>query len=158
MSTQFAGGIECDAKTEEWIELALSFINEKKSLPILSLFLALKKLIFQEITRQKNHGLSITIPTDIKKIGRKTTMVFHWFEEFQKYSEQLLCTEDIDNIKEAINVYDKFEKKFIHDWPLCESSHIMLVLPKLKPSKHLLVLKKSSTRLQRNNFTSSKTS
>ena len=28
----------------------------------------------------------------------------------------------------------------------------------LKPSKHLLVLKKSSTRLQRNNFTSSKTS
>ena len=28
----------------------------------------------------------------------------------------------------------------------------------LKPSKHLLVLKKSSTRLQRNKFTSSKTS
>ena len=74
LSIQFAGGIEYDAKIEEWIELALSFINEKKSLPILSLFLALKKLIFQEITWQKNHGLSIIIPTDIKKIGRKTTI------------------------------------------------------------------------------------
>ena len=38
-------------------------------------------------------------------------MVFHLFEEIQKYYEQLLCTEDIDNIEEAINVYDKFEKK-----------------------------------------------
>ena len=74
LSIQFAEGIEYDAKIEEWIELALSFINEKKSLPILSLFLALKKLIFQEITWQKNHGLSIIIPTDINKIGRKTTI------------------------------------------------------------------------------------
>ena len=53
-------------------------------------------------------------------------LLFHWSEEFQKYSEQLLCTEDIDNIEEAINVYDKFEKKIILDWPLCESSDIML--------------------------------
>ena len=120
--------------------------------------LALKKLIFQEITCQRNHRLFIRIPTYIKKIGRKITMVFHCFEEIQKYTEQLLYTNDIHNIEEAINVYDKFEKKIILDWPLCESSHIILVLPKLKPSKHLLVLKASSTRLQRNNFTSSKTS
>ena len=53
------------------------------------------------------------IPTDIKKIGRKITMVFHCFEEIQKYSKQLLFTGDIDNIEEAINVYDKFEKKII---------------------------------------------
>ena len=39
-------------------------------------------------------------------------MVFHWFKEIiQKSYEQLLCTENIDNIEEAINVYDKFEKK-----------------------------------------------
>ena len=59
-------------------------------------------------------------------------MVFHWFEETQIHSEQLLCTRDINNIQEAINVYDKFEKKIILDWPLCESSGIMLALPKLK--------------------------
>ena len=76
-----------------------------------SLLLALKKIIFQEITWQRNHRLFMTIPTDIKKIGKKITMVFHWFEEIQKYSEQLLCTRDIDNMEEAINVYDKFEKK-----------------------------------------------
>ena len=86
------------------------------------------------MTWQRNHGLFITIPIDIKKIGRKITIVFHWFEEIQKYSEQLLCTGDIDNIEEAINVYDKFEKKIILDWPLCESSDIMLALPKLKES------------------------
>ena len=88
--------------------------------------LALKKLIFQEITWQRNHRLFISIPTYIKKIGRKITMVFHCFEEIQKYTEQLLYTNDIHNIEEAINVYDKFEKKIILDWPLCESSDIML--------------------------------
>ena len=122
LSTHFAGETEFDAKTEEWIELAARFINEKNSLPI----------IFQEITWQRNHGLFITNPTDIKKIGRKITMVFHCFEEIQKYSKQLLFTGDIDNIEEAINVYDKFEKKIILGWPLCESSDIMLALPKLK--------------------------
>ena len=86
LSTHFSGEIEYDAKTEEWIELASSFINEKNSLPVFSLLLALKKLIFQEITWQRNHGLFITIPTEIKKIGKKNTMVFHWFEEIQKYS------------------------------------------------------------------------
>ena len=45
LSTHFAGEIEYDAKTEEWIELALRFINEKNSLPI----------TFQEITWQRNH-------------------------------------------------------------------------------------------------------
>ena len=53
-------------------------------------------------------------------------MVFYCFEEIQKYSEQLLYTNDINNIEEAINVYDKFEKKIILNWPLCESSDIML--------------------------------
>ena len=46
LSIHFAGEIECNAKTEEWIALASSFINEKNSLPIFSLLLALKKLIF----------------------------------------------------------------------------------------------------------------
>ena len=130
--THFAGEIEYDAKTEEWMELASSFVNEKNPLTIFSLLLALKKFIFQEITWQRNHRLFIIIPTDIKKIGRKTTMVFHWFEEIQIYSEQLLCTGYIVNTEEAINVYDKFEKKIILDWPLCESSDIMLALPKIK--------------------------
>ena len=92
----------------------------------------LKKHIFQKISWQKNHGLFITIPTDIKKIGRKITMVFYCLEEIQKYSKQLLYTGDIDNIEEAIHVYNKFEKKIVLDWPLCESSDIMLALPKSK--------------------------
>ena len=45
LSTHFAGEIEYDAKTEEWIELASSFMNEKNFLPIFSLLLALKKHI-----------------------------------------------------------------------------------------------------------------
>ena len=75
LSTHFAGEIEYDAKTEEWIELGSSFINEQNSLPIFSL-LYLKKRISQEITWQRNHGLFIKIQTDIKKTGRKITMVF----------------------------------------------------------------------------------
>ena len=43
-STHFAGEIVYNAKTEEWIELASSFINEKYSIPIFSLLLALKNL------------------------------------------------------------------------------------------------------------------
>ena len=83
LSILFGGEIEYDAKTEAWIELASSFINEKNSLPVFSLLLALKKLIFQEITWQRNHGLFITVPIDIKKIGRKITMVFHCFKKFK---------------------------------------------------------------------------
>ena len=60
LSTHFAGEIEYDAKTEEWIELGSSFINEQNSLPIFSL-LYLKKRISQEITWQRNHGLFIKI-------------------------------------------------------------------------------------------------
>ena len=75
LSTHFAGEIEYDAKTEEWIELGSSFINEQNSLPIFSL-LYLKKRISQEITCQRNHGLFIKIQTDIKKTGRKITVVF----------------------------------------------------------------------------------
>ena len=60
-STHFAGEIEYDAKTEEWIELGSSFINEQNSLPIFSLLLYLKKRISQEITWQRNHGLFIKI-------------------------------------------------------------------------------------------------
>ena len=93
MSTHLAGEIEHDAKTEEWKELTSSFINEKNSVPIFSLLLALKKLIFQEIIWQINYGVFITIPTNIKKIGRKITVAFHCFEEVQKYFEQLLALE-----------------------------------------------------------------
>ena len=75
LSTHFAGEIEYDAKTEEWIELGSSFINEQNSLPIFSL-LYLKKRISQEITWQRNHGLFIKIQTDIKKTARKITVVF----------------------------------------------------------------------------------
>ena len=45
------------------------------------------------------------------KIGRKIRMLFHCFEKIHKYSKQLLCTGDIGNTEDAINVYDKFEKK-----------------------------------------------
>ena len=76
LSTHFAGEIEYHAKTEEWIELGSSFINEQNFLPIFSLLLYLKKRISQEITWQRNHGLFIKIQTDIKKTGRKITMVF----------------------------------------------------------------------------------
>ena len=75
LSTHFAGEIEYDAKTEEWIELGSSFINEQNSLAIFSL-LYLKKRISKEITWQRNHGLFIKIQTDIKKTGRKITVVF----------------------------------------------------------------------------------
>ena len=66
-------------------------------------------------------------PTDIRKINRRITAAFHCFEEIQKYSDQLLCTGEIDNIEEARDVYDKFERQVPLDWPLCESSGIMLV-------------------------------
>ena len=57
LSTHFVGEIEYDVKTEEWIEITLGLINEKNSLPTFSLLLALKKLIFQEITAIKSHTI-----------------------------------------------------------------------------------------------------
>ena len=78
------------------------------------------------MTWQGNHGLFITIPTDIKKMVEKLQWYFFSSKKSKKYPKQLLCT------GEAINVYGKFEKKLILNWPLCESSDIVLVLPKLK--------------------------
>ena len=80
---------------------------KRKKFPAHIQFIVSVKKTFQQITWQRNHELFITIPTDIKKIGGKITMVFHWFKEIQKYFKQLLCTGDIDNIEEAVNVYVK---------------------------------------------------
>ena len=85
-------------------------------------------------------------PTDIWKINRRITTAFHCFEKIQKYSDQLLCTGEIDNIDEARDVYDKFERQIPLDWPLCESSGIMLALPKLRISLKKFTVQRIKTK------------
>ena len=57
LSILFAGEIEYDAKTEAWIELTSSFINEKNSLPIFSLLLALKTYIPRNNVAKKSRTI-----------------------------------------------------------------------------------------------------
>ena len=117
--------MEYDVETKCWIELIPSLINEKNSLPILSLLMGLKKLIFQEQSPQ--------MPTDIWKLSRKISRVFYYFDKI-RYSHQLPCTGETQNIEEALNTYGKFERNIVLDWQLCQSLDIILALPLLKES------------------------
>ena len=47
----------------------------------------------------------------------------------------LFCTGDVENVNEAISIYEKYKNKIPLEWPLCVSPDIMLELSKLKINK-----------------------
>ena len=120
-------------------------IHKRKKFPI-HFIDRVKKIYIPRNNRQKKHEQFIMTPTDIRKINRRITAAFHCFEEIQKYSDQLLCTGEIDNIEEARDVYDKFERQVPLDCPLCESSGIMLALPMLRISLKKFTMQRIKTK------------
>ena len=59
-------------------------------------------------------------------------MVFHYFACIEKNARQLFCTSDIENIKQAIDIYEKYDKKISLKWPISTLTDILRTLPKLK--------------------------
>ena len=59
-------------------------------------------------------------------------MVFHYFACIEKNARQLFCTSDIENIKQAIDIYEKYDKKIPLKWPISTLTDILRTLPKLK--------------------------
>ena len=45
---------------------------------------------------------------------------------------QLFCLGDIENIYQAIDIYEKYDKKISLEWSICTSTDILRTLPKLK--------------------------
>ena len=74
------------------------------------------------------HGLVIPI----KKINRRITLVFHYFAFIEKSANNLFCKGDIENINQAIDVYEKCIKKIPLEWPISTSTDILRTLTKLK--------------------------
>ena len=70
-----------------------------------------KKVKFQDVKTQRNHGQVIKITPVVKKLNRKLTLLFHSFSQIKKNADNLFCTGDIKNIDEAIDVYQNYNKK-----------------------------------------------
>ena len=68
----------------------------------------------------------------MRKINRKITLVSNYFSCIEKYASQLFCARDIESIHEAINIYEKYDKKIPLAWPVCTSTDILRTLLKLK--------------------------
>ena len=86
--------------------MASSYINQQSYLPLLRLLIQLKKQ-----SLQRNRGQFLTIEPIIKRSNRKIKRLFHFFTEIQK-CRYLFCTAEIENIDEAIKVYENSTKKF----------------------------------------------
>ena len=55
----------------------------------------------------------IRSPPSVRKINEKITLVFHYFACIEKNASQLFCTGDIENINQAIDIYEKYDKKLL---------------------------------------------
>ena len=62
---------------------------------------------------QRNCRQFIRSPPNGRKINRKITLVFHYFAHIEKNASQLFCTGDIENINQAIDIYEKYGKKLL---------------------------------------------
>ena len=73
-------------------------------MPLLRVLIELKKVKFQVVKTQRNHGQVIIITPVVKKLNRKLTLLFHSFSQIKKNADNLFCTGDIKNIDEAIDI------------------------------------------------------
>ena len=62
---------------------------------------------------QRNCGQFIRSPPIVRKINKKITLVFYYFGSIEKNSSQLFCMGDIENINQAIDIYEKYDKKLL---------------------------------------------
>ena len=81
---------------------------------------------------QRNCGQFIRSPPIVRKINRRITLVFHYSACIDNNLSQLFCTSAIENINQAIDIYEKYDKKIPLEWPICTSTDILRTLPKLR--------------------------
>ena len=62
---------------------------------------------------QRKCGQFIRLPPIVRKINRKITLVFHYFACIEKNASQLFSTGDMEKVYQAINIYEKYDKKFL---------------------------------------------
>ena len=124
------GEIKYDLETEEWIELSSTFLNEKTYLPLLKLLAEIKKQNFKRIL-QRGHAQFIRSPPIVRKVKIEKLHFFllFWIE---KKASQLFCMGNIENINQAIDIYETYNKNIPLEWPICTSTDILRTLLKLK--------------------------
>ena len=61
---------------------------------------------------QIDQGISVPVPLPIRKINRKISLLFHYFEDIKNHTENLFCTGNINNLEETMDV--KFENNTIY--------------------------------------------
>ena len=81
---------------------------------------------------QRKCGQVIRLPPIVRKINRKITLVFHYFTRIEKNASHLLCTGEIANIYQAIDIYEKYDKNIPLEWPISTSTDILRTSPTLK--------------------------
>ena len=91
----------------------LNILNEKPYLLLLKLLFEIKKHKFKCIILERNHGQLLRSTSIFKKIHRKIALVFHYFALIEKSVSQLFCTGDVENINQAIEIYEKYDKKIL---------------------------------------------
>ena len=62
---------------------------------------------------QRHRGQFIRSPPIVRKINRKITLVFHYFACIEKNASQLFSTGDMEKVYQAINIYEKYDRKFL---------------------------------------------
>ena len=108
------GEMEYNLETEELRELSSTFLNGKTYLLFLKLLVEIKKQKFKHMILQRNSREFIRSSPIVRKINRKITLVFHYyFACIEKNTGQLFCTGDIENINQAIGIYEKYHKKLL---------------------------------------------
>ena len=105
------GEIEYHLETEELIELSSTFLNEKPYLLLLKLVVEIKKQRFKHIILERNRWEFLRSTPIVRKINGKITLVFHCFAHIEKNVIRLFCMGDIENINQAIEIYEKFDQK-----------------------------------------------
>ena len=58
---------------------------------------------------QRNYGQFIRSPPIVRKI----TLFFHYLAHVERNTSQLFCTSDIESTQEVIDIYEKYDKKFL---------------------------------------------
>ena len=88
-------------------------LNISKCLPLLKLLVEVKKQKFKHMKLQGNYGQFIRSPPIVRKINRKITLFFHYLAHVGRNTSQLFCTSDIESTQEVIDIYEKYDKKFL---------------------------------------------
>ena len=101
---------------------------------IISIIITNKKAVFRELQRRR--ATIDEIPNqNIKRIHKKSTLLFYHFAQIRKFTKQFFCTSKISNLIQAHSTYNKYCKKIPQDWPIYLSRDILSGLPVIK--KHL---------------------